>query len=289
MPYGADMSIKTGVAYFKVLVPDAESIPDFDSFVRGSALQLEHHLIADWKVDSSACPFVILTAFLHSDRDENGILDVAIAADVSLMLDGVSEKCVIVTASPRRIKPDPERGASIKAEINTAAAGGSVTPDEQEGPAQEVDVPVVEVETEADAESSATPVVDADNADCEANPPAGPDVIQGGEGDLSEQDIPQSGDGLPFWKSVSVATVESDADQSFIEATALKLSRTAFMKNVDKESLKFIEVHLGYCAHHRQGPTMAHDEGVHYYRFKQDDTWIYFFEREGVRFYFKGQ
>lgn len=274
------MSIKTGIAYFKVLVPDAESIPDFDSFVRGSALQLKHHLIADWKVDSSSCPFVVLTVFLHSDRDENGILDVAIAADVTLMLDGVSESCVIVTASPHRIKPDPEPNTGIKAGTDTTVEGEDVTRGEQ----QEAHDPGAELPATELAEKIESKASTAEGEEVKSS-----DADHDSSVDLSGVDIPRAGEGLPFWKSMDVAVVESDPDQSFIEATALRLSRTAFMKNVDKASLKFIEVHLGYCAHHRQGPTMAHDKDVHYYRFKQDGRWIYFFERGSVRFYFRDQ
>lgn len=68
---------------------------------------------------------------------------------------------------------------------------------------------------------------------------------------------------------------------------AMNISRETFLKHVDRDGLKEMEVNLGYAAHPKKGLTMAADWHVSYHRSKLHGQRVYFFKWSGIEHVFK--
>lgn len=68
---------------------------------------------------------------------------------------------------------------------------------------------------------------------------------------------------------------------------AHEVTRSTFLKHVDREDLKNLELELGYSLHPSQGLTMAGDYHVRYYRSKLHGERVYFFTHSAIEYVFK--
>ena len=64
------------------------------------------------------------------------------------------------------------------------------------------------------------------------------------------------------------------------------ITRSTFLKHVDRTELRDIELQLGYAAHPRQGLTMAGDFHVAYYRSKFKGRPCVFFRWSAIEYVF---
>ena len=80
--------------------------------------------------------------------------------------------------------------------------------------------------------------------------------------------------------------VDAEGGLSDMICGAIMLSRRAFLKHVDRESLVDIEEQLGYESHPRRGLTMAGDWHVTYHRSKLHGKRVYFFRWSGIEHVF---
>jgi len=67
----------------------------------------------------------------------------------------------------------------------------------------------------------------------------------------------------------------------------LQISRSTFLKHVDRNILAGLEKQLGYMRHHRQGLTMAADWAVSYHRSTLHGKRVYYFCQSCIEYVFK--
>lgn len=67
----------------------------------------------------------------------------------------------------------------------------------------------------------------------------------------------------------------------------LEITRATFLKYVDREELRELELAFGYASHPRQGLTMAKDWHVEYFRSKHHGEVCYGFKQSGIEYVFK--
>ena len=67
---------------------------------------------------------------------------------------------------------------------------------------------------------------------------------------------------------------------------AIDISRTTFLKHIDRKELKNIESDLGYSSHYKQGMTMASDWHVSYHRSKFKNKICYYFKHSAIEHVF---
>jgi hypothetical protein len=67
---------------------------------------------------------------------------------------------------------------------------------------------------------------------------------------------------------------------------AVDISRRTFLKYIDKEDLKELELNLSYSTHPKKGLTMAGDYAVSYRRSKLHEKRVYFFNHSMIEYVF---
>lgn len=67
---------------------------------------------------------------------------------------------------------------------------------------------------------------------------------------------------------------------------ALDITRSTFLKHVNRESLHELETNLGYDKHPKQGLTMAGDYHVSYHRSKLHGETVYFLKHSAIEYVF---
>lgn len=67
---------------------------------------------------------------------------------------------------------------------------------------------------------------------------------------------------------------------------AIGITRKTFLKHANKDSLRDIELSLGYAGHWKQGLTAAADSCVKYMRGKLKGTKVYIFVQSGIEYIF---
>jgi hypothetical protein len=65
-----------------------------------------------------------------------------------------------------------------------------------------------------------------------------------------------------------------------------EITRKTFLKHVNSENLKQLELSLGYAAHHTQGLTMAGECHVSYYKSKHKNKTVYYFSHSSIEYVF---
>lgn len=68
--------------------------------------------------------------------------------------------------------------------------------------------------------------------------------------------------------------------------SAIDISGKTFLKHVNRDDLKALEVALGYSTHPKQGLTMAGDCHVSYHRSKVFGKRCYFFKHSAIEYVF---
>lgn len=64
------------------------------------------------------------------------------------------------------------------------------------------------------------------------------------------------------------------------------ITHRTFIKRVDQEELRALELELGYARHWRQGLTMNQDWHVSYHRSTLEGKRVYFFTHSGIEYVF---
>ena len=92
----------------------------------------------------------------------------------------------------------------------------------------------------------------------------------------------------PFRFYSSCVSWPQDDVENLKEMIALRrsISRSTFVKHVDKRELGDLEERLGYASHHSQGLMMSQDWGVSYYKSKLQGKKVYFFVYSGIEYVF---
>ncbi len=67
---------------------------------------------------------------------------------------------------------------------------------------------------------------------------------------------------------------------------AREITRTTFLKHVDRDDLRRVEEDCGYSAHPKQGLTMAGDYHVSYHKSKWNGRLAYYFRWSAIEYYF---
>jgi len=80
--------------------------------------------------------------------------------------------------------------------------------------------------------------------------------------------------------------VDSEGGLSDMVDNAIDITRSTFVRHVDKDSLAVLEKELGYERFKRRGLTMANDWAVQYYRSKLHGTTVYFFKHSAIEYVF---
>ena len=84
-----------------------------------------------------------------------------------------------------------------------------------------------------------------------------------------------------------VSWPEDDIDNlSKMIDDATDITRSTFLKHVNRASLKEIEQMLGYSEHPSQGLTMAGDWHVSYHRSKLNGKRVYYFRHSAIEYVF---
>lgn len=93
---------------------------------------------------------------------------------------------------------------------------------------------------------------------------------------------------LRFWRCcVDFPTKgpEFDALTQMIEDNT-KVTRETFLRHVDRNSLREIELGLGYSSYPSQGLTMAGDWHVSYHRSRFNGETVYYFRHSAIEYIF---
>jgi len=64
------------------------------------------------------------------------------------------------------------------------------------------------------------------------------------------------------------------------------ITRTTFLKHIEKIDMKLMEEQLGYCQDSRNGLTMAADRAVSYHRSKLHGKRVYFLNHSAIEYVF---